>query len=193
MTPVRDLRSRLLEAAEAILEESGAREFSVRAVTSRAGANVASVSTVFGGRTALLDELLSRRLADLGVERAHRLRGVHDRGGDLSEVVSAFLQPLAAVGTREADLLAHLLALLAEPAGGGRRPVQVLLDDPVVPLFQAEIRRVLPDLPPAAATERVALAVGAVYAAVAGTQHGTRAVTPELIAFVTAGLRGSPN
>lgn len=87
-----ETRRRLLEAAERLFAERGFEATSVRAVTGRAGANLAAVNYHFGSKTGLIRELFRSRLEPLN---ARRLRLLEEAGPSprLEAVVDAFLRP----------------------------------------------------------------------------------------------------
>lgn len=87
-----ETRRRLLEAAERLFAERGFRATSVRAVTTRAGANLAAVNYHFGSKDAMIRELFRRRLEPLN---ARRLRLLEAAGPSprLEAVMRCFLTP----------------------------------------------------------------------------------------------------
>lgn len=68
-----DTRQRLLDAAEWLFIEKGYEAMSLRHITTKAGANLAAVNYHFGGKEALIQELLSLRLNRLNQERLQLL------------------------------------------------------------------------------------------------------------------------
>lgn len=68
-----DTRQRLLDAAEWLFIEQGYEAMSLRQVTTKAAANLAAVNYHFGGKEALVQELLSNRLDRLNKERLQLL------------------------------------------------------------------------------------------------------------------------
>lgn len=68
-----DTRQRLLDAAEWLFIEQGYEAMSLRHITTKAGANLAAVNYHFGGKEALVQELLSKRLDRLNQERLQLL------------------------------------------------------------------------------------------------------------------------
>ncbi len=93
-------RDRLLDAAERLFAARGFRAVSVRAITSRAGCNVASVNYHFGGKENLYREMFRRRLVTLREQRISSLRrAMTEAGGGASleltlrAFTSAFLEP----------------------------------------------------------------------------------------------------
>lgn len=93
-------RERLIEAAERLFAAHGFRATSVRALTSEAGCNVASVNYHFGGKEGLYREMFRRRLAALREQRIAGLRrAMGEAGGEeglertLGAFTAAFLEP----------------------------------------------------------------------------------------------------
>ena len=93
-------RERLLEAAERLFAERGFRATSVRALTSEARCNVASVNYHFGGKEGLYREMFRRRLVVLREQRIAGIRRAMDEAGGgaslevtLGAFTRAFLEP----------------------------------------------------------------------------------------------------
>lgn len=77
-----DTRQRLLDAAEWLFIEKGYEAMSLRHITTRAGANLAAVNYHFGGKEALIQELLSQRLNRLNQERLQLLSAGEKLGAE---------------------------------------------------------------------------------------------------------------
>lgn len=75
-----DTRQRLLDAAEWLFIEKGYEGMSLRHITTKAGANLAAVNYHFGGKEALVQELLSQRLNRLNQERLQLLSASEQLG-----------------------------------------------------------------------------------------------------------------
>jgi TetR/AcrR family transcriptional regulator, regulator of cefoperazone and chloramphenicol sensitivity len=94
-------RERLLDAAERLFAARGYRATSVRALTSEARCNLASVNYYFGGKEGLYRETFRRRLAALREQRIAGIRRAMMTGtvGDpslertLRAFTNAFLEP----------------------------------------------------------------------------------------------------
>lgn len=86
-------RDRLIEAAEPLFAEHGIAKASLRAITERAGANLASVHYHFGSKLDLVREVLARRLEPINAERLERLARAEAEGADLEDVIHAFVRP----------------------------------------------------------------------------------------------------
>jgi AcrR family transcriptional regulator len=85
----------LLESASALFAEQGFDAVSLRDITTRAGANVASVKYHFGSKEALLDTVVVAFVAPINTERLSRLKKLLE-GGDpsVSDLLRAFHEPL---------------------------------------------------------------------------------------------------
>lgn len=85
----------LLDAAAALFAEKGFEAVSVREITGKAGANVASVKYHFGSREGLIDAVMSRFADPVNDERLRRLDELEERGGaTVREILQAFFEPL---------------------------------------------------------------------------------------------------
>lgn len=92
-----DTRESLLDAAESLFSEHGIQAASLRAITQRAGANLAAVNYHFGSKEGLVRAVFSRRLKPLNEERIRLLEACDlesDREDGVEQVLSAFLAPL---------------------------------------------------------------------------------------------------
>ena len=99
---------RLLNAAEQLFAEHGIGATSLRAVTSGASANLASVHYHFGSKEALIEAVFARRLEPLNRERCRLLDAEEAAAGgapSIESIVNAFVAPA--------------MRLAYNPAGGG--------------------------------------------------------------------------
>ena len=181
----------LLASAEEVLRSAGPEGFSVRAVTSAASVNVASVTTAFGGRSALVDALFARLMQPINDERDRRYSRLGDRGG-VAEITRAFFEPLAMVTPVEGSATSALLRLLVIDHDPETRPVDRLLRDPGVARLDALLARVLVDVPAEERSRRIRFAIGTVLSLTAWSEepglpvgHGLES----LFAFINAGLQ----
>lgn len=94
-----DTKERILDAAEGLFARDGFHGTSLRAITARAGANLASVSYHFGSKDALIQAVFERRLIPLNRTRLQRLEDVRqhsERTGKkpgTRETLAAFVEP----------------------------------------------------------------------------------------------------
>ncbi len=92
-----DTHNRLLDAAEQLFAEHGIGATSLRAITSEASANLASVHYHFGSKDALIEAVFARRLEPLNRERCRLLDAeVAAAGGapTIEATVNAFVAPV---------------------------------------------------------------------------------------------------
>src|ERR1044071_5498720 len=87
-------REGLLDAAESLFSELGIQAASLRAITQRAGANLAAVHSHFGSKQGLVRAVFKRRLEPLNRERLELLAASERKGGDVEEVLRALVAPL---------------------------------------------------------------------------------------------------
>jgi AcrR family transcriptional regulator len=158
-------REKILDAAEKLFSENGFSATSVRAITTHAEVNLASLNYHFGSKEALIDAVLSRRIRPINQERIRLLDRSEERGEPLlEEILDAFLRPA--------------LHLAYEPHRGGRQFMQLMgrvhsesrdfFDRVLIPQFkevllrfEAAFQRVLPNLPGDELFWRVHFTVGA--------------------------------
>lgn len=91
-----ETRERLLDAAEVLFAREGFEGVSLRAITSAAKANIASVNYHFGGKEHLINAVMIRHAMPVNEERVRRidfLLGQPDPPS-VREVLEAFLFPL---------------------------------------------------------------------------------------------------
>lgn len=105
-----DTRAALIEAAIAVLGESGFASASSRRIAQRAGCNQALVFYHFGS----VNDLLVAALEEVSARRMAAYRGLLDRTGTLTELISA------ARSVFEADLDAGHVTVLTEMISGAQ-------------------------------------------------------------------------
>src|SRR5580698_9218049 len=105
-----DTRAALIEAAIAVLHESGFARASARRIAQRAGCNQALVFYHFGS----VNDLLVAALEEVSARRMAAYRELLDRTGTLTELITA------ARGVFEADLDAGHVTVLTEMISGAQ-------------------------------------------------------------------------
>jgi AcrR family transcriptional regulator len=121
-----DTKQRVLNAAEHLFAEHGYYATSLRTITTRAGVNLAAVSYHFGGKEALIEAVIVRRLEPLNRLRSERLDDVLEQAARANrrpscrDLLRAFVEPtlhLRREGSGSEDFIALVGRTLAEPRG----------------------------------------------------------------------------
>ncbi len=158
-------KTQLLDAAEGLFEERGIRGTSLRAITERANANIASVNYHFGSKRDLISAVLARRVDPLNAERLRLLDELEASSHfDLEQVFDALIAPALRQPERYPGL--RLLARMhfePDPA------IYELVQQPFVEVqhrFLAALRAAAPDLSEASLKWRLSFAIGAMAATI---------------------------
>ncbi|MEU0472338.1 TetR/AcrR family transcriptional regulator [Streptomyces olivaceus] len=148
-----DTRTQLLDAAEHLFAEHGYRGTSVRAITTRAGANLAAVGYHFGSKAELMAAVVRRVIEPINAAQRAGLDTVLARTSDPSvgELVEAFAGPLfdemSAGGEGGARTSRLIVTILSDPAEEARSWIGPG-EDTVTEGYLAAFARVLPGLSP---------------------------------------------
>lgn len=113
-----DTRTKLLDAAEELFAEKGFAAAGLRAITGRAGVNLAAVNYHFGSKEGLARAVVDRRLEPVNRERLARFAAIRERGNPgIAEVLAAFVEPpfLACGRQRVPAFVAMISRAFAEP------------------------------------------------------------------------------
>ena len=96
-TEQQDTRDRLLDAAQRLFVQHGIDATSLRAITTEADANLASVNYHFGSKEELIYEVFARHLTPLNRARVSLLDDLETNAQDqrlpLETILEAFLKP----------------------------------------------------------------------------------------------------
>jgi len=87
-------RLRLLEIAEEVFSEKGFERTSLRDLTRRAGANLASVSYHFGSKTGLLEALVGHKVQKVNAIRLEELQAAREAAGEAPLPVTTIIRSL---------------------------------------------------------------------------------------------------
>ncbi|MEZ0106626.1 AcrR family transcriptional regulator [Catenulispora sp. EB89] len=148
-----DTRSRILDAAEHLFAERGFRGTSIRAITERAGANLAAVGYHFGSKAELLGAVARRVIEPINAAQSAGLDRLLARTPDPSaaELVAAFAGPLFDEmpagdegGARTSRLIVTIIADPAEEVRSWTGPAEAAVHD----RYLAAFARALPALSP---------------------------------------------
>ncbi len=145
-------KDRILGAARDLFEEEGLGGFSVRAVTARAGTNVAAVNYHFGSKAALLREMVRGAFEGVAFEQARLLEGLEAKGGaaTVREILEAYSVPVFALFDADhAGEWGHAWMEARDGDPSGReRPPMMFAETEVTRRYHGALRRALPHVPP---------------------------------------------
>jgi AcrR family transcriptional regulator len=197
-------RESLLDAAETLFSERGIQAASLRAITEQAGANLAAVHYHFGSKQGLVRAVFSRRLAPLNTERLLRLGRSEEGGGEIEDVLHAFLAPALDMA-RDAShgAFGRLMGRAFMEPDDETREILIEQFSEVFHRFTAAFARLLPELPEDEIVWRFHFVAGALGHTVACGQlierysegrcpmGGGEGAVDHMVTFLAAGLRAS--
>ena len=199
-------KDRLLDAAEELFSNRGIDATSLRAVTSAAEVNLASVNYHFGSKEGLVRAVFLRRIEPLNGERLELLDSLEITAAgaavELEAILDAWVMPALRMGhSPEGKRFKRLMGGIYSETGDTLQALLRELFSEILQRFCAAIGRALPDLSPEELMWRVHFMLGAMIHTVAD-QPSIRAlsgglcdpsdiegVRRRLIDFVAAGLR----
>lgn len=161
-----DNRVKILEAAELLFARHGFAATSLRAITTEAGVNLASVNYYFGSKDQLIVEVLSRAIRPLNDHRFALLAAArldHPTGPlPLPLILNAMLRPCLEIAfdpSRERTF--QLLGRSLSEEGNFIQQVMEREWTPVVVRFMEALREALPNVPESEIYWRIHFTVGA--------------------------------
>ena len=160
-------RDRLLDVAERLFAQRGIDATSLRAITTAAEANLASVNYYFGSKDALFSEVLARRIAPVNTERL-RLLDVAEKQANgspsLDAILNAFLAPPLRLYARDNEDAKHIISLLGrlhtEPRADELKKLFFNELREILQRFIPALQRTLPDLKQHEVARRLFFVVG---------------------------------
>ena len=205
-----DTKTALLDAAERLFSREGIAESSLRAITSEAGANLASVNYHFGSKDGLVRAVFARRLGPLNQRRLESLERCVEQGqgvADLRGLLHAFVQPATTMmrsqNTGDREFVQLLGRTLFEPSG---EPRSTLFEEfrEVGERFTSELSRALPGIRQEEIVWRFHFMVGSLAHTVAASHtlshqlqclhlqgdDDTETITDRLVSFLLSGWEG---
>ena len=206
-----DTKERLLDASEEVFASEGYRAATLRAITARAGVNLAAVNYHYGSKRELLEAVFARRLETMNRARVRDLTLAREtargagRRPEVRALIAAFF--VAALDTsRFGPGERHFSALLMRSWSDTDHTVQRAFDRFMKPTFEAlraAMAEALPALPAAELWWRLQFAIGAMirvrHLALAVDAGGDQPPQPQgttvirmLTDFVDAGLGAKP-
>lgn len=165
-------RSAILDAAIELFAEHGFAGASARAITARAGANVAAIKYYFGDKVGLYHAALTAAHAHFIAEGPLSARDDQDPEAALRSWLEAHLRVSSRVRASSNPGARLLLRAAAETSQHNMAGLDTLVAQAAVPM-RAEIEALLRKLAPAAAPEAVSVAAG--FFLLVGTQFAESA------------------
>ncbi|MDX1804386.1 MAG: TetR family transcriptional regulator [Alcanivorax sp.] len=166
---------RILDTAEVLFAQKGFAETSLRAITSKAGVNLAAVNYHFGSKEALIQAVFERFLTPFSVALAAKLDELEAAGTpDTPDTILGIVSRLA-LGTHPQDpQRAAIFFRLAgqaysQPQGHLRQYLNRHYGD-VFERLQVHLQRAVPDVPPMELFWRVQFSLGAVIFTLSGLE-----------------------
>ncbi|NOZ25473.1 MAG: CerR family C-terminal domain-containing protein [Nitrospirae bacterium] len=207
---ISDTKEKILDAAEYLFARRGFHNTSLRAITSRAGVNLAAVNYHFGSKDALLEAVFQRRLVPLNRIRRDNLEAVREtarregRRPAVDEALRAFIEPTLAFrksGTGAEDFITLVARSMSDPEDTVR-DVFIRHIAPLFHLLFETLCEALPELTPDTVFWRLQFVIGAMghvicmtgknykYALPAGVTpvDDVESLTALLIDFAATGL-----
>ncbi len=201
-----DTRQRLLDAAERLFAERGYDGTSMRALAEHAGTSVSAAHYHFGGKHALLREVLAARLSPINALRVARIEAVEAEAAPepagLEALLDAFLRPsVEAWAERDAEgdeTYRHISAQLHAGPHALMAELKAELFGPLIGRFLDALERTLPDQSREALRLGTGFVVGTLLHVLGGhleiheqgrAGFDDEAVIRRMVAFCAAGLR----
>ncbi|HZZ35640.1 MAG TPA: TetR/AcrR family transcriptional regulator [Caulobacteraceae bacterium] len=197
-----------MDAAERLGGQYGLDNVSVRMIATEAGVNLSAIGFHYRTREALVRAMLVRRLAPLMERRREALASLTEgpAAPTAEQVLGAFFDPLFEMSAGGSPGERAFLRVLAQTLVTPSPELREVLDGELAAgaaAFLKALARALPGLTHEEISNRMDFAVGAVGHALADpTRRGTyalaepaadvRRLAPQLMAFITAGLRAPP-
>ena len=203
------VRERILEVAERMFAEHGMSGVGLRAITTEANVNLASIAYHFGSKEGLLEALFAQRAAPIAQERL-RLLALCDTGDakpELEKILDAFLRPALTLGVQPqfgGPAFVKLRARLAtEPVTTTRKILSKAFDLSSRQFIDALVKA-LPQMPRAEVEWRFHFMLGAMFYTMADSGRiqaltngrvdpgDVKRALHHMIPFLAAGFRSAP-
>lgn len=197
MSEIRDTKDRIVDAAELLFAEQGIAATSLRSITQRAGVNTAAVHYHFGDKLALVQAVVSRRIAPMNQERLKRLEQLEIAAGDApvdaEQLLAAYLGPVVAARAEWGESARRLGALMARlrMEQTDMEPLRANFED-LHQCYARALANALPRIEIEEVGERLDYAVGAMIHLLMHSQPagvGLESRFERMIRFLAAGFR----
>jgi AcrR family transcriptional regulator len=203
------VRDRILEVAERLFAEYGMSGVGLRAISSEAKVNLASIAYHFGSKDGLLEALFSQRAAPIAEERLRLLAQCSEKTDrpKLEDILEAFLRPALVLGVQPqfgGPAFVKLRARLATEPEALSRKILSKAFDLSSRKFIGAIVGALPGLPRAEVEWRFHFMLGAMFYTMADSGRiqaltkgridpgNVKRALRHMIPFLVAGFRSAP-
>ncbi|MDX2153664.1 MAG: TetR/AcrR family transcriptional regulator [Bryobacteraceae bacterium] len=201
-----DTKSAILDAAEQLFAEEGFDGASLRAITARAGVNLAAVNYHFHSKESLIAAVFARRLKPINEARLQLLDAIeaaHPAGPlPVEAVADAFIRPILVTGHGFPLMRSLLGRMYTDQSELARRIFREQIGE-ILKRFSVAFARALPHLSHEEIVWRVFFTIGVVANALGGEQFirvvsnglcdpsDEQATLRRILQFVTAGLKAN--
>ena len=204
------VRERILEVAERLFAEHGRSGVGLRAISSEAKVNLASIAYHFGSKEGLLEELFSLRAAPIADARIRLLddaEATYGGAAPLEVIIEAFIRPALIIGPQSpagGEAFGRLRARLAtEPEKFSRRILSKAFDKSSRRFIEALVKA-LPGLPRVQVEWRFHFMLGTMYYTMANSGRiqvlsdqrcdpgNVEFALKHMVPFLAAGFRSTP-
>jgi AcrR family transcriptional regulator len=203
------VRERILEVAERMFAEHGMSGVGLRAITTEANVNLASIAYHFGSKDGLLEALFAQRAAPIAQERLRLLAECLEGNAKpkLEDILDAFLRPALTLGVQPqfgGPAFVKLRARLAtEPETTTRKILSKAFDQSSRQFIDALIKA-LPQIPRAEIEWRFHFMLGAMFYTMADSGRiqaltngrvdpgDVKRALHHMIPYLAAGFRSAP-
>lgn len=204
------VRDRILEVAERLFADHGMSGVGMRAISSEAQVNLASIAYHFGSKEGLLAALFAHRAAPIADARMRLLDEAEAKHGGpppLEAVIEAFVRPALIIGPQSpasGEAFRRLRARLAtEPEKLSRRILSQAFDKSSGRFIEALVKA-LPGLPRAQVEWRFHFMLGAMFYTMANSGRiqvltnqrcdpgDAELALKHMVPFLAAGFRSAP-
>jgi AcrR family transcriptional regulator len=203
--PQHETRTRILDAAEELFMQHGFEGTSMRALTTRAGVNLAAVNYHFGSKDALIEAVFRRRLDPMNSERVAELERLEAAGSPSSEaIIRAFIGPSLRMIEDAKGGSRSFIRLLGRTYTEPAKEIRALIGQmyaPAMERYKNALERALPQMPREELVWRMHFMFGTLAYTLAATdtvqliagckpedRYDARLLEDRLTAFLAAGL-----
>ena len=169
-----DTKSRILDTAEALFVEGGFDSLSMRQITNSAGVNLAAVNYHFGGKDALIQAVLARRLDPLNEARITMLDKLEASLGEhiqCEQIMVALFLPAERIARSDAPYASTYIQFLGRAYTDPSPVVREYIDGHYLEVqgrFFLAFKRALPELALDDLAFRLHFSMGALASILAG-------------------------